>query len=137
MTATITELRAAIPGTRVPDEVLRLLARCTGDEKHSSAATSPLDVEWALYDRVLRLRPFDGAALAAVAGDAPVVTVEPYAGEVLVPAALAALAPRPVRLLPIGVPRAIARHYGTAADPGRTHGLDPASLRERIAAVLA
>jgi transketolase len=137
MTATITELRAAIPGTRVPDEVLRLLARCTSDEKHSSAATSPLDVEWALYDRVLRLRPFDGAALAAVAGDAPVVTVEPYAGEVLVPAALAALAPRPVRLLQIGVPRAIARHYGTAADHGRTHGLDPASLRERIAAVLA
>jgi transketolase len=57
MTATTTELRAAIPGTRVPDEVLRLLARCAGDEKHSSAATSPLDVEWVLYDRVLRLRP--------------------------------------------------------------------------------
>ena len=42
---------------RVPDEVLRLLSLCTGDEKHSSAATSPLDVEWVLYDRVLRLRP--------------------------------------------------------------------------------
>jgi transketolase len=59
MTATTTaaDLRAAIPGTQVPDEVLRLLVRCTGDEKHSSAATSPLDVEWVLYDRVLRLRP--------------------------------------------------------------------------------
>jgi transketolase len=97
-------------------------------------ATAGLDVT-VLYTATAR--PFDGAALAAVAGDAPVVTVEPYAGEVLVPAALAALAPRPVRLLPIGVPRAIARHYGTAAHHDRTHGLDPASLRERIAAVLA
>jgi transketolase len=83
------------------------------------------------------VRPFDGAALAAVAGDAPVVTVEPYAGEVLLPAVLAALAPRPVRVVPIGVPRGIARHYGTAADHDRTHRLDPASLRERISAVLA
>jgi transketolase len=53
----IAELRAAIPGTQVPDEVLRLLSRCAGDEKHSSAATSPLDIEWVLYDRVLRVRP--------------------------------------------------------------------------------
>jgi transketolase len=49
--------RGAVPGTQVPDEVLRLLARCTGDEKHGPAATSPLDVEWVLYDRVLRIRP--------------------------------------------------------------------------------
>jgi transketolase len=32
-----------------------LMARMTGDEKHSSAATSTLDVLWVLYDRVLRV----------------------------------------------------------------------------------
>ncbi len=35
----------------------RLMARMTGDEKHSSAATSTLDVVWVLYDRVLRVSP--------------------------------------------------------------------------------
>jgi transketolase len=98
------------------------------------AATEGLDVS-VLYTATVR--PFDGATLAAVAGDAPVVTVEPYAGEVLLPAVLAALAPRPVRVVPIAVPRGIARQYGTAADHDRAHRLDPASLRERVAAVLA
>jgi transketolase len=97
------------------------------------AATEGLDVT-VLYTATVR--PFDAAALAAVAGDGPVVTVEPYAGEVLVPAVLGALAPRPVRVVPIGVPRAPARQYGTPEDHDRTHRLDPASLRERIAAVL-
>jgi transketolase len=96
-------------------------------------ATEGLDVT-VLYTATVR--PFDGAALAAVAGDAPVVTVEPYAGEVLLPAVLAALAPRPVRVVPIGVPREPAGHYGTPADHDRTHRLDPAALRERIAEVL-
>ena len=35
----------------------RLMARMTGDEKHSTAATSTLDVLWVLYDRVLRVSP--------------------------------------------------------------------------------
>jgi transketolase len=35
----------------------RLMERMTGDEKHSSAATSTLDVIWVLYDRVLRVSP--------------------------------------------------------------------------------
>lgn len=34
-----------------------LMARMTGDEKHSVAATSTLDVLWVLYDRVLNLHP--------------------------------------------------------------------------------
>jgi transketolase len=33
----------------------RLMSRMTGDEKHSSSATSTLDVLWTLYDRVLRI----------------------------------------------------------------------------------
>jgi transketolase len=60
MTSTTTApdaLRASAPGTRVPDEVLRLLARCTGDAKHGPAATSPLDALWVLYHRVLRVDP--------------------------------------------------------------------------------
>ncbi|WP_116051570.1 thiamine pyrophosphate-dependent enzyme [Amycolatopsis palatopharyngis] len=32
-----------------------LMARLTGDEKHSAAATSTVDVLWVLYDRVLRV----------------------------------------------------------------------------------
>jgi len=34
-----------------------LLARLTGDEKHSPSAHSTLDVLWVLYDRVLRVSP--------------------------------------------------------------------------------
>ncbi|MGH3443879.1 MAG: hypothetical protein ACRDPB_00755 [Nocardioidaceae bacterium] len=35
----------------------RLMSLMTGDEKHSAAATSTLDVLWVLYDRVLRVSP--------------------------------------------------------------------------------
>ena len=38
-------------------DLTRLMARMTGDEKHSAAATSTLDVLWVLYDRVLRVSP--------------------------------------------------------------------------------
>jgi transketolase len=34
-----------------------LMSRMTGDEKHSAAATSTLDVLWVLYDSVLRVGP--------------------------------------------------------------------------------
>ncbi|MDI5966637.1 thiamine pyrophosphate-dependent enzyme [Streptantibioticus silvisoli] len=34
-----------------------LMAAMTGDEKHTTAATSTLDVLWVLYDRVLRVDP--------------------------------------------------------------------------------
>ena len=39
------------------DEVHRYLTVMTGDEKHSAASTSTLDVIWTLYDRVLRVSP--------------------------------------------------------------------------------
>jgi transketolase len=35
----------------------RLMSLMTGDEKHSGAATSTLDVIWTLYDRVLNVDP--------------------------------------------------------------------------------
>jgi transketolase len=41
------------------DEVKRLAARVTGDEKHDGAADSPLDALYVLYDRILRFDPSD------------------------------------------------------------------------------
>jgi transketolase len=39
------------------DDLPDLLTLQTGDEKHSSAATSTLDVLWVLYDQILRVSP--------------------------------------------------------------------------------
>jgi transketolase len=41
----------------VPDHVLRLLSRVTGDEKHDPSAHSTLHVLWVLYSAVLRVSP--------------------------------------------------------------------------------
>ncbi|MGA6166819.1 transketolase [Amycolatopsis magusensis] len=38
-------------------ELPRLIGLMTGDEKHSAAATSTVDVLWVLYDRVLNISP--------------------------------------------------------------------------------
>lgn len=83
------------------------------------------------------VRPFDGAALrAAVGGTAQVVLVEPYLAGTSVPFAAQALEDLPHRLLGLGVGRAEVRRYGTVDDHQAAHGLDPRSLRERIAAFL-
>jgi transketolase len=39
------------------DDLPGLMSQMTGDEKHSFAATSTLDLLWVLYDRVLRVTP--------------------------------------------------------------------------------
>lgn len=39
------------------DDLAHLMTLMTGDEKHSTSATSTLDVLWVLYDRVLRIDP--------------------------------------------------------------------------------
>ena len=39
------------------DDLPRLVSLMTGDEKHTGAATSTLDVIWVLYDRVLNVTP--------------------------------------------------------------------------------
>lgn len=39
------------------DDLDRLMSLMTGDEKHSAAATSTLDVVWVLYDRILDVSP--------------------------------------------------------------------------------
>ena len=45
------------PPDRTYEDLPRLMSLMTGDEKHSAAATSTLDVIWVLYDRVLRVSP--------------------------------------------------------------------------------
>ena len=41
------------------DDVRRLMALATGDEKHDESSTSTLDALWVLHDHVLRLNPTD------------------------------------------------------------------------------
>jgi transketolase len=45
------------PPTYGFDDLRRLMARQTGDEKHEEASTSTLDVTWVLYDQVLDVTP--------------------------------------------------------------------------------
>jgi transketolase len=45
------------PISRGHDDLGRLMALMTGDEKHSAAATSTLDVVWVLHDRILDVSP--------------------------------------------------------------------------------
>ncbi|HEY1489193.1 MAG TPA: transketolase [Micromonosporaceae bacterium] len=98
------------------------------------AATSGMDVT-VLY--AVTIRPFDGATLRRTLAAPSVVVVEPYLGGTSVPYVTEVLADLPHRVLGLGVRRADLRRYGVAADHQRAHGLDPASLRTRIAAFLA
>jgi transketolase len=51
-------LPASVPSPpAVYEDLGDLLDLISGDEKHSSASTSTLDVLWVLYDRVLQVRP--------------------------------------------------------------------------------
>jgi len=48
----------SLPAARLGyDELPRLIALMTGDEKHAMSADSTLDVLWVLYDRVLNVAP--------------------------------------------------------------------------------
>ena len=85
------------------------------------AATEGLDVT-VLY--AATVRPFDTAGLRAALGErTDVVLVEPYLEGTSANEAHAALADHPHRVLALGVPRG-------------EHGLDAASLKERIATFL-
>lgn len=96
------------------------------------AATEGLDVT-VLYAPTVR--PFDDAALQEAVGRAraEVVLVEPYLAGTSTTAASGALAELPHRILGLGVGRAELRRYGTIDEHTAAHGLDPRSLRERIA----
>ncbi|MEU2208390.1 transketolase C-terminal domain-containing protein [Streptomyces hygroscopicus] len=80
-----------------------------------------------------------GAAPASGAGTgaaADVVIVEPYLAGTSIGAVNDTLADRPHRVLGLGIPRRELRRYGTIDEHLAGQGLDPASLRERIAGFL-
>lgn len=84
------------------------------------------------------VRPWDDQALRAAVGHATadVVLVEPYLAGTSSAAAGEALREVPHRVLGLGVGRAELRRYGTIEQHTAAHGLDPASLRARIAGFL-
>ena len=101
-----------------------LMTLMTGDEKHTSSATSTLDVLWVLYDRILRVEPEnpllpDRDRFLLSKGHGPM-------------AYYAVLAATPHRQLNVGVPRAEHRHYGTIEEHDAAHGLDVDGIRARI-----
>ena len=83
--------------------------------------------------------PFDAAGLRALAGDrpAPVLLVEPYYAGTGIGDVLQALAPAPVRVESIGIPRRVLRNYGTAEEHDAALGLTAAGIRARLDALLA
>ncbi|MEU1008568.1 transketolase family protein [Streptomyces sp. NPDC088810] len=95
------------------------------------AATEGLDVT-VLY--ATTVRPFDAAGLrrATQAAGTDVVLVEPYLAGTSTAAVSEALADVPHRVLGLGVGRRELRRYGTIEEHVAAHGLDAASLRERI-----
>ncbi|MFG3205652.1 transketolase family protein [Streptomyces sp. NPDC048192] len=97
------------------------------------AATEGLDVT-VLY--ATTVRPFDAAGLrrATEAAGTDVVLVEPYLAGTSTRAVSEALADVPHRVLGLGVGRRELRRYGTIEEHVAAHGLNPESLRERIAA---
>ncbi|MFJ3639308.1 transketolase family protein [Streptomyces sp. NPDC090108] len=80
------------------------------------------------------VRPFDAAGLrrATEAAGTDVVLVEPYLAGTSTAAVSEALADVPHRVLGLGVGRRELRRYGTVEEHVTAHGLDAASLRERI-----
>ncbi|WP_306316674.1 MULTISPECIES: transketolase family protein [unclassified Streptomyces] len=101
------------------------------------AATEGLDVS-VLY--ATTVRPFDARALrravGGTSGAADVVVVEPYLAGTSTGAANEALVDLPHRVLGLGVGRRELRRYGSVEEHVVGHGLEPATLRERISAFL-
>ncbi|WP_420036846.1 transketolase family protein [Streptomyces sp. cg28] len=95
------------------------------------AATEGLDVS-VLY--ATTVRPFDAAGLrrAVRAGAADVVLVEPYLAGTSTGVVNDALTDVPHRVLGLGVGRRELRRYGSVDEHVAAHGLDAATLRERI-----
>lgn len=85
------------------------------------------------------VRPFDANGLreaVRATGNAAVVLVEPYLAGTSNREVDESLLDLPHRVLGLGVGRAELRRYGTPAEHAVAHGLDPASLRERISGFL-
>ena len=96
-------------------------------------ATAGMDVT-VLYAPTIR--PFDRQTLRATLVAPVVVLVEPYLAGTPLADVADALADLPHRSLGLGVARDELRRYGTPLEHLAAHGLDPASLRQRITAFL-
>jgi len=96
-------------------------------------ATAGMDVT-VLYAPTIR--PFDRQTLRMTLAAPDVVLVEPYLAGTSVAEVAEALADLPHRVLGLGVARDELRRYGTPQEHQAAHGLDPASLRERITGFL-
>ena len=96
-------------------------------------ATAGLDVA-VLY--LTAVRPLDVALDSARTRTPNIILVEPYQEGTSSAHVAAAFVDVPHRLLAIGVKNIEHRSYGTPADHDRAHGLDVASLRQRIAGFL-
>lgn len=95
-------------------------------------ATKDLDVTVAYTHTP---RPFDHIGLRNLAGETPdIVVVEPYLEGTSARLVAETFADRPFRLRSIGVQRADLHRFGTPKDHAAWHGLDAASLRDRITA---
>ncbi|QFR01503.1 transketolase [Streptomyces phaeolivaceus] len=99
------------------------------------AATEGLDAT-VLY--ATTVRPFDSTALRRATGAAgtDVVLVEPYLAGTSTATVNDALADVPHRVLGLGVGRRELRRYGQLEEHVTAHGLDAATLRERITGFL-
>lgn len=94
------------------------------------AAVQGLDVT-VLYGTTLA--PFDAETLRAMTPTRSVVLVEPFYEGTLIADVVQALAPDPVRVEAIGVPRRVLSRYGTPEQHDEAIGLTPAGIRRRIA----
>ena len=84
------------------------------------------------------VRPFPHDELrAALADGTDVVLVEPYLAGTSAQEVSNALRDRPHRLLPLGVPNAEFRRYGTGPEHRAAHGLDAAGIRRSLEAFLS
>lgn len=116
------------PGTPVVLAVGPLLDRVL-------EATRDLDVSVAYATTIA---PFDASTLRSLAGDAPeVFIVEPWYAGALAADVVAALAPKPVRVGGVGVPRQVTTGYGSADDFDADFGLTATGVRERLQAFVA
>lgn len=95
------------------------------------AAIDGLDVA-VLY--ATTLAPFDAQTLRAVASSRAVVLVEPFYEGTMIAEVVRALAPDPVRVEAIGVPRRVLSRYGTPEQLDIEIGLTPEDIRRRIEA---
>ncbi len=89
-------------------------------------ATAELDVTVLYYTTVA---PFDARTLAENCPTRDIIVVEPFYEGTLAHDVIAAMEPRSVRLLSIGVPRHFLTSYGKAAEHDSVCGLTPSSIR--------